>query len=154
MRFSLTLFCYAQVMTDLESLYFLVEREYPVHRFFHTFVGATVGAVVCAVTGKFVCEAMLLLGQRIAPEVFRALVGTFAGMQWKVAFVSAFAGTYSHVFLDGIMHADVRPFAPFTSANPFYHLIDVGLLHLLCVLAGVVGFACLITVSRPRESEK
>src|SRR5204863_9469883 len=128
--------------TDLEPLYFLVQREYPVHRFFHTFIGATVGALVCAVTGKFVCETILLLGQRIAPELFRALVGASAGIRWRVAFVSALLGTYSHVSLDAIMHTDLRPFAPFTSTNPFYHLIDVGVLHMLCLLSGMAGFAC------------
>ena len=67
--------------------------------------------------------------------------------------MSASVGTYSHVFLDGIMHSDVQPFAPFTSSNPFYHSMDVGLLHIICIVAGVVGFACLITVSRPPESD-
>ena len=154
MRFSLTVFCYSQGLTDLESLYFLVHQEYPVHRFFHTFLGATFGAVLCAVSGKFVCQVVLRIGERAAPQLFRALVGTSARIRWSAAFVSAFVGTYSHVLLDGIMHPDVQPFAPFTNSNPFYHLIDVGLLHMLCVLAAVVGFACLITVSRPPESRK
>jgi membrane-bound metal-dependent hydrolase YbcI (DUF457 family) len=104
------------------------------------------------VTGKIACQTMLLIGKRAAPRLFRALVGASAVIPWKLAFVSAFVGTYSHVFLDGIMHTDVQPFAPFASSNPFHHLIDVGVLHLLCLLAGVVGIACLITVSRPPDS--
>jgi len=42
-RFSFTVFCYAQVVTDLETGFYLVRGEYPVHRFFHTYLG---GAVV------------------------------------------------------------------------------------------------------------
>ena len=35
-------FCAANVVTDLESLYFLLTGQFPLHRFLHTYVGATV----------------------------------------------------------------------------------------------------------------
>jgi hypothetical protein len=35
-------FCAANVLIDMESLYFMVTQQFPVHRFFHTYVGASV----------------------------------------------------------------------------------------------------------------
>ena len=32
--------------------------------------------------------------------------------------IGALTGTFSHVFLDSIMHTDIRPFHPFSDANP------------------------------------
>lgn len=51
----------------------------------------------------------------------------------------AFVGTYSHVFLDSIMHSDMQPLAPLSEANGLLHVISVEGLHLLCGLAGVLG---------------
>jgi hypothetical protein len=150
-KFSLLIFCYAQIVTDFESLYFLVRREYPVHRFLHTYIGATLLAGFCAVTGRFVGQQVLSIFRWTTPSLFKALVGGSARIPWGTALLSAFIGTYSHVFLDSIMHPDIKPFSPFADANPFYHAIDVGLLHLLCVLVGLVGCACLITISRPPD---
>src|SRR6185295_16632287 len=105
-RFSLSIFCYTQVITDLESLYYLMQREYPVHRFFHSYVGATLAAGACGITGKYVCGSVLAIIQSIAPRLFAVLVGVSAAIPWPTAFLSAFIGTYSHVFLDSIMHPD------------------------------------------------
>lgn len=58
---------------------------------------------------------------------------------WRVAFLSAFLGTYSHVFLDSIMHSDVLPLSPFSTANPMLHLVSLPWLHLLCLALGVIG---------------
>ena len=42
-------------------------------------------------------------------------------------FISASGST--HPFLDGIMHADIRPLMPFAPGNPFLGLIGLGALH-------------------------
>jgi membrane-bound metal-dependent hydrolase YbcI (DUF457 family) len=55
------------------------------------------------------------------------------------ATVGAFIGTYSHVFLDSIMHSDVQPFSPFSSQNPLHHIVSWLTLHALCLVLGVVG---------------
>ncbi|MCI0354322.1 MAG: hypothetical protein L0099_04665, partial [Acidobacteria bacterium] len=44
-HFSLTVFAFAQVAIDLEPLYFMLRDEDPLHRFFHTYVGATAVAL-------------------------------------------------------------------------------------------------------------
>ena len=53
--------------------------------------------------------------------------------------LGAIAGTYSHVVLDSLMHADMRPFAPFSDANPLLGAVFLNTLHGFCLLAGLVG---------------
>jgi len=65
------------------------------------------------------------------------LGATLIGLVSAVA--GAFVGTYSHVFLDSIMHSDLQPLAPLSEVNGLLHVISVGALHLLCVLCGVCG---------------
>jgi hypothetical protein len=40
-----------------------------------------------------------------------------AHITWPAAFIGAFAGTHSHVFLDSVMHADMPPPLPLSDAN-------------------------------------
>src|SRR5215471_1105046 len=65
------------------------------------------------------------------------LGATLIGLVSAVA--GAFVGTYSHVFLDSIMHSDLQPLAPLSEVNGLLHVTSVGGLHLLCVLCGVLG---------------
>jgi membrane-bound metal-dependent hydrolase YbcI (DUF457 family) len=55
-------------------------------------------------------------------------------------------GTYSHVVLDSIMHADMHPFAPLFRANTLLRIIPAGTLHVVCVLSGIAGMLLLIAV--------
>ena len=138
-HFSFTIFCYSQVITDLESGFYLLQGEYPVHRFFHTYLGATLVGLVCALTGRPVGQFALRTWQAWSPTSFAGLFGRSVKISWLTAFVSAFIGTYSHVFLDSIMHQDMMPLSPFTSTNPMLHLVSLSLLHLLCLALGAVG---------------
>jgi len=54
--------------------------------------------------------------------------------------------------LDGIMHADIRPFRPFTDANPLYELVSIRTLYLFCTITGLVGAALLL--ARERRSRR
>lgn len=103
-------FCAANVLVDFEPLYFMLTHQYPLHRFFHTFLGA--GLVVGAALGLFLaarwCAARFWLP---------ALFGWRELGMWEVA-LGAALGSYSHVFLDSVMHDEIRPFAPFSDANP------------------------------------
>ena len=47
--FSWSAFVAAQVLIDCETLYYLVRQEYPVHRFFHSVLGATAAGLVVAI---------------------------------------------------------------------------------------------------------
>ena len=51
---------------------------------------------------------------------------------------------YSHVAIDSIMHGDMEPFAPFSSATPWLLVVSVETLQWLCVAAGIAGVAGLL----------
>jgi len=124
-------FCAANCITDCETIYNVLSNRFPLHRFLHTFVGATL--VALATVGLFV--ALRALAGRIeVPNRFDWQRLTIAAVA-----IGAALGTYSHIVLDGIMHADVRPFAPWSDGNPFYRLVPLGALHIGCLVAGGLG---------------
>jgi LexA-binding, inner membrane-associated putative hydrolase len=131
------------VLIDCETLYYLLQREYPVHRFFHSFVGATAAGLVAGLGFLVVVRAFAVA----FPGRFASLVGSSSAARGEVSIVGAFAGGLigglSHPLLDGIMHADVRPFMPWSDSNPFLGLVGLAPLHLACVAAALVGAACL-----------
>lgn len=128
-RFSLVFFVALQVIIDLESLYNLIKDRYPVHRFLHTFVGATLLAVVSSglVFGGVLWWRASYARARPAPGLMASLLTT------------ALFATWSHVVLDGIMHRDTRPFWPISDENPLLSLVGVGVLHLACLVLGFFG---------------
>lgn len=122
-------FCGANVLVDVEPLYYMITDQYPIHRFFHTYVGATIAATVVV--------AAFALTHGIAPRLLDALGLRKLGV--RAVTLGALAGTYSHVALDSVMHADMKPFAPFSDANPLLGALLLNTLHGFCVLAGIVG---------------
>jgi hypothetical protein len=144
-RFSFLLFCCTQVAIDLESGYHIVRGDWPIHRFFHTFLGAI---LVCLIA-VFACRLVIRAVQRKLaerPDV-RGRIQP-AEISWRVAIGTAFIGCLGHVIPDAIMHYDVEPFAPFTTVNPFYEVVSVGALHGALVAIGVVGLGAILRNQR------
>ncbi len=124
--FSLVAFVFVQIIIDCETLYHLLKHEQPLHQLLHTYLGSNL-AVIAAVF------------------IYRPLHNFFIGeLTLETTIVSAAIGAYSHVFLDSIMHVDMKPLAPWTHANTMWHIIDVSHLHLLCVYCGFTGLAILL----------
>jgi membrane-bound metal-dependent hydrolase YbcI (DUF457 family) len=124
-------FCAANVLIDLESLYNLVHGLHPVHAFLHTYAGATL--VVLALLLLFLGARWVVLRLGV-PNVlgWRALTTMQVG-------VGAALGAYSHVLLDSVMHRDIAPLLPFSSANALLATVPLGWLHLACLAAGLLG---------------
>lgn len=136
-RFSWTAFAAAQVLIDCETLYYIVQRQYPLHRELNTFVGATSAGLATAV---------ILLGlRRLAPgpsgrlESFPSVLRSEASTAGIIA--GGLIGGASHPFLDGLMHGDIKPFAPWTDANPLLGMVGLDALHLGCTAAALIGAA-------------
>ncbi len=139
--FSFGMFVGAQILIDLEALFFMLSGQYPVHRFFHTYLGANVVALLLVVPGRWCYEkAGRLIGRNVRVSV-------------KTALIPGLISGYSHVFLDSVMHADVRPWAPWSDANPLYQAISLGVLHWGCLAAGLVGVLWFVLrrIYRPRS---
>jgi len=132
-RVSFLSFCAANVLIDIESLYNLVLRQHPVHAFLHTFIGATLMVVATV--------ALFLVFRWFASKFW--LPNSFS---WQAPLVPPVAlgaalGAYSHVALDSVMHADIQPFSPFSSANPLLGVVPLGTLHIALLVLAAVGVA-------------
>jgi hypothetical protein len=144
--FSLTVFGFAQVAMDVEPLVHLLRGEGVVHGYSHTYLGATLVGVFVVLAGRPLCQ-WLLNGWRPDPaDRFLTWLRGPGRISWPAAAGAAFLGTYSHVLLDSMIHADVRPFAPFGEGNPLQGLVSFGAMHLLCVGTGLLGLLGLAVV--------
>jgi hypothetical protein len=137
--FSFTVFCFAQVVIDCETAYHMLRHEYPIHRWMHTYVGATAIAVFCIVVGRPICQGLLRFWHASSAMPFKSWFPGSDRISLLAATIGASVGTYSHVFLDSIMHADVQPLQPWTNANACYGIIGWVALHALCILLGIAG---------------
>jgi membrane-bound metal-dependent hydrolase YbcI (DUF457 family) len=126
-RFSLLLFIALQVVIDCESLYNLVRQRYPVHRFLHTFLGAALLAV----------GASILFAPAVSRVLPKYAVSKSRLLLWLLA--NALFATWSHVVLDGIMHADAQPFWPISDRNPLLSLVGLSTLHIGLIALGMLG---------------
>ena len=131
--FSLMVFGWTQIVMDVQPLIVLLSGEGHLHGFSHTYIGATLLAIFSALTGKYLSQLGLWILQ-----IEKTLNNNIS---WWVVFFSAFIGSFSHVFLDSIMHSDVEPFYPFTLSNSFLKFISVSALHKACLYSGFVGGA-------------
>ena len=124
-NFHFLAFVVSQVLIDCETAYNIFQGNARLHTFLHTYIGSLTVmplafATVWALTKYF---------GKYFKEPF----------SFKVVLLSLFAGCWSHVLFDSIMHSDARPLWPFFNRNIFVDLIDVDYLHIGCVVAGMIG---------------
>lgn len=124
-RFSFVAFVISQIMIDLESLYYLLQDTQFVHRFLHTYIGATI---------------VIFLTLSLTKLIFKILKRKIT---WSSLLFASTFGAYSHVFLDSIMHRDIRPFYPISDSNYLLGVIEISSLHEFCVYSGIIG-VCII----------
>jgi len=136
--FSLMVFGWTQIVMDVQPLIGILSGASELHGFTHTYVGATLLAVFAALSGKYLSEWAL---KWLLPAPTH-----HAPIRWWVAGVSAAIGSYSHVAIDSLMHADMKPFAPFADSNSLLGVISVATLHRLCVYSGVAGGVLYFTI--------
>lgn len=144
-QFSMAAYSLSQVVIDIESGYYMLHHATPVHREAHTFaLGGLIGLLCGLIVSRV--GAWVARPRDVVPEAFAA------EYRLPIAVLSGIFGGMFHSVLDGIMHADIRPFRPFTAANPLYGLVSVEILYLFCILTGVVGAALLLAWGRrPRR---
>ncbi len=130
-------FMVASVLVDLEPLAVLVfGLPYPLHGFFHSFLGASVAAALLAVVMSRARGSLGFLDGFFGPGERRGTRGFL---------VAALLGAWSHVLLDAPLYGELRPFYPF-GGNPFLGVdLYLGLgAYRFCLLSGVVGIALFI----------
>ena len=144
--FSWSTFALTNVLIDCEALYYYFSTGVLSHKFFHTIIGGTIIAVLCATLGKPICE----LGLRIWNKTLNmAESGIYFGdLKWfksdlKINTISswsgALTGAYSHILFDSIMHRDITPLSPFTNHNNLLRIISIEHLHYVCLGLFAIG---------------
>jgi membrane-bound metal-dependent hydrolase YbcI (DUF457 family) len=133
---SFVAFCGANVLIDTEPLYFMLRGEDPLHRFFHTYVGATLAMAATV--------ALFLLALRLAARVRLPNPLGWQSLTRLQVLGGAAAGSYSHIVLDSVMHADIRPFSPFSQANALHGLISIEALQTLCLACAALVMVYLV----------
>jgi Domain of unknown function (DUF4184) len=146
-HFSLVVFGVSQVLIDLEPLVRIIRGDAVLHGWTHTYVGATAIAVVAAILGRPVCQFLLDRWQPKPSWRWLAELGGDWRITQRAAYIAAFAGTYSHVLLDSLMHSDMRPWLPISDSNVLLYRVPFETVYVGCAWAGLIGAALALALS-------
>ncbi|MFX1428110.1 MAG: hypothetical protein ACFFBE_16775 [Promethearchaeota archaeon] len=129
-------FLIANVIVDLEPfLIIVVNLEYPLHGFFHSFLGGTIIAIV------------LTFSMIITRKFFTPILSAFKIEQefsFKNILPASILGIYIHILLDSPIYTDIHPFFPL-KVNPFYDASNstgslIIMVCIWCFIAGIFVF--------------
>lgn len=138
-RLGLIAFGLSQVLMDIEPGVRMLLGTADLHGWSHTVLGA---AAIAALATWWSRGLVRLLAGRWNDEVRhygQNWLGVPGAFSWPVAALGAVVGTISHLGLDGLMHADMRPFAPFSDLNPLLGLVAHDAVYTAMVVMGLVG---------------
>ncbi|MBI5890568.1 MAG: hypothetical protein HZB47_07810 [Nitrosomonadales bacterium] len=138
-RFSLSTYALANVAMDVEPLYHILRGDSQLHGASHTLLGAGLIGVGTALWGRIAVRHAWSLYER-----WSANTGAPFYITAQQAWLGTLLGTFSHVLMDSVMHADMRPFLPLTDANPWLDISCTEHVYLGCVLAGMVGMLVIL----------
>lgn len=142
-------FALGNLLLDIEPVaWFLLTGE-PVHRHAHTYLGALLIGILAATAGRPLCEHWQGFWNRQLSPGQRRWLGVNEGIPVGAAWLGALLGTFSHVVLDSVMHADITPWWPLEHPNGLLQLVSIDALQVGCVAAGIWG-ALRMVASRAR----
>lgn len=171
---SLLTFGFAQIAMDIEPLVRLVRRDAIVHGLTHTVGGAVVIGVVGFALGWPLCQYLARLWNRVIAWLFRGKsrrkseresrqVSARSACSWlimptaitaRAAALGAFLGTFTHILLDTIMHADMRPLWPISSSNPLLRALSLPELHFSCAILALICIPWVVVRERNRRLQR
>jgi membrane-bound metal-dependent hydrolase YbcI (DUF457 family) len=138
-HFSVISFGLAQIATDIEPLIGILRGAEILHGVTHTFVGAIVIGIFVALLAPYFSRPILRrYNQEVRAHKLAWLCESEAPNR-IAGWAGALFGTTSHIILDSLMHYDIRPFAPFSDANPLLGVVSIGMLHVICVALVCIG---------------
>ena len=138
-HFSFLIFGITQVAIDSEAAFHLLRGNWPIHRLFHTYLGATLVAVLTVAAGRPLLEWAIGQWNHLLAHTAGSVFRIEPRIPLAAALSGALIGGYSHVLLDSILYSDVRPFAPLSDGNALFQLTSAGHLILGCVALGALG---------------
>lgn len=133
----------ASVIIDIEPFSVLLfNLDYPLHGFFHSFLG---GSMVAG----FIAAAVYFLKNDI--KKLMAFFKLAQDSSFKKILWTSLFGVYFHILLDSSLYTDIKPFYPLT-INPFYGLFSAEQIYLFSGLSFFV--AILIYLARLFQAQK
>lgn len=144
-HFSIIVFGMTQIAIDIEVLWYLMRGEFPLHRFWHTYLGATIIAIWFGLIGKPASQWIKRIWNSLAPKGKAIDLSVAVPTTWTASLTGAFIGSYSHILLDSLYHTDIMPLQPFSDINHLRGYISPYMLDILCVAAGIMGLIWFFT---------
>ncbi len=124
-RINVTAIILGSTVIDIRAAYFLFAGCLPLHGPLHTYLGATIFALIISA------------GVYSTKGIFQKITDTLDLVQEysiPVILSSSLIGTFSHVLLDSFLYTDIIPFWPLSS-NPFLGLVEGVTMYNACTLA-------------------
>jgi membrane-bound metal-dependent hydrolase YbcI (DUF457 family) len=150
-HFSVLVFGIAQVAMDIEPLLGIINGWSVLHGWTHTWVGATLIGIAVFFLAPPPCQWILRRWNRELEFHKLHWLRSPEPVTCTAAATGAFIGTWSHVFLDSIMHADMLPLRPWSEANTLRGLLSIEALYLACFVAGLAGVALWLALAHLRR---
>jgi len=141
----------ASIIVDTEPFLVLIfNLDYPLHGFFHSFLGGTIVALILTVI-------MIKVRKYFTP------VMSFFKIKQKISFIrillASLIGIYVHILLDSPIYTDIRPFLPF-DFNPFYRTpslpssTELSIICIWCFIAGLIIYVIRLIIFRIKHPSK
>lgn len=116
--------------------------QYPLHRFFHSFVGGSIVALLAAL----IMYTLRSNVRKFTNEFSLEQDSSFKKILWK-----SFLGICFHILFDAPLYTDIQPFYPNTS-NPLFGLFSSSQIYFFCsisfLIATVLYFMRLLPIRR------
>ena len=143
-------FLIASIIVDIEPFIVLFfNLDYPLHGFFHSFLGGTIVALLLTVVMSKI------------RRYFSSLMSFFKleqDVSFKKILVASLSGIYIHILLDSPIYTDIQPFFPL-DFNPFYQNTSFsGLLPTLicvwCFMGALIVYVVRLFQCKIKNQEK
>ncbi|WP_407355113.1 DUF4184 family protein [Methanolobus sp. WCC5] len=139
-RMNLIAILLGSMIIDLRATYCLFSGCRPLHGPLHTFIGATVIALLLAWLVFSQRQWLQKTTDKMRIEQTYSLVTVIAG---------SVIGTWSHVLFDSFIYTDIRPLWPLT-INPFIGAVGTETIYMACMLSFVPAAGIYIQRYRKR----
>ena len=140
----------ASVILDIEPfLVLLLDLNYPLHGFFHSFLG---GTIIILLLSFFMFKIRPILNP----------ITDFFKIEQKSSFLNiltaSIIGIYSHILLDAPLYSDMQPFFPL-NFNPFLNAsgvpeITIYLFCAYCFIAAIMLFFIRLAIKFKNKNNK
>lgn len=148
--FSLSAFAIIQVAMDVEPIIRTLRGDLRLHGFTHTYFGALLIGLVMFPISLFLCPHILKIWNWIMNRYHIRILIENEPIRTVPVAIGAMIGSFSHVAIDSIMHADMKPLAPFSDRNILAKVVSIDALDLSCVFLGVIGIILWILIKSSR----